>query len=193
MNTRSTILAAALEAFERDGLEGLSMRKVAAKVELTPMALYRHFADKQALVDAITLEGLEAWRARLARLRADDPAEWLEAAAEAFLDFALEEPRRFEAAFLLRANSARRFPDDFAAGRSPAVAMMSERIEQAKAQGLLDDAPSLEIALSIWAMAQGLVGLYRAGRFAGDEQAFRALYRSALRRCISAFRPDTST
>ena len=190
MNMRSTILAAAVEAFERDGLEGLSMRKVAAKVELTPMALYRHFADKQALVDAITLEGLEAWRARLARLRAADPAEWLEAAAEAFLDFALEEPRRFEAAFLLRANSARRFPDDFAAGRSPAVAMMSERIEQAKAQGLLGDAPSLEIALSIWAMAQGLVGLYRAGRFAGDEQAFRALYRSALRRCISAFRPD---
>jgi AcrR family transcriptional regulator len=189
MDMKTRILEAAGEAFEREGLDGLSMRKVAAKVGLTPMALYRHYADKQALVDAITLEGLEAWRARVSRVRGDDPLQWLEKMGDAFLDFALQEPRRFEAAFLLRANSARQFPDDFIAGRSPPVAMVSDQIERAKSEGLLGDAPTPEIVLSIWAMAQGLVGLYRAGRFAGDEQDFRGLFRSALRRCISAFRP----
>jgi AcrR family transcriptional regulator len=192
MDMKTRILAAASQAFELDGLAGLSMRKVAAKVGLTPMALYRHFADKQALVDAITLEGLEAWRVRLAGVTADDPVQWLEQAGEAFLDFALEEPRRFEAAFMLRAKTARQFPDDFIAGRSPPVAMMFERIEQAKAQGLLGDAPTAEITLCVWAMGQGLIDLYGAGRFAGDGTAFRALYRSALRRCIAAFRPETS-
>lgn len=189
MTVRDRILTAAVEAFEHEGLEGLSMRKVAARVGLTPMALYRHFADKQALVDAITLEGLEAWRARVARIGDDDPMRWLETMGEAFLDFALQEPRCFEAAFRLPAASARRFPEDFTAGRSPPVALVFERIEQAKRMGLIGDAPTTEITLSIWAMAQGLVDLYRAGRFSGDEQAFRTLYRSALRRCISAFIP----
>jgi AcrR family transcriptional regulator len=157
------------------------------------MALYRHYADKQALIDAITLQGLEAWRARLAQVSADDPLQWLEKMAEAFLDFALEEPRRFEAAFLLRANSARQFPDDFVAGRSPPVAMIFERIEQARREGLIGEAPTPEIALSIWAMAQGLIALHRAGRFTRDEAAFRSLYHSALRRSIAAFRPGAPT
>lgn len=189
MTARARILTAAVDAFEHEGLDGLSMRKVAARVGLTPMALYRHYADKQALIDAITLEGLEAWRARLAQVKGADPLQWLEAVGEAFLDFALDEPRRFEAAFRLPAASARRFPEDFTAGRSPPGLLIFERIEQARQQGLIGDAPAAEIALSIWAMAQGLIDLYRAGRFSGDEAAFRTLYRSALRRCISAFLP----
>jgi AcrR family transcriptional regulator len=190
MTARARILTAAMDAFEHEGLEGLSMRKVATRVGLTPLALYRHYADKQALVDAITLEGLDAWRARLARVRAEDPLGWLEAMGEAFLDFALEEPRRFEAAFRLPSGSARRFPDDFTAGRSPPGLLIFERIDAARRAGLIGVAATTEIALSVWAMAQGLIDLYRAGRFSGDEAAFRALYRSALRRCICAFQPQ---
>lgn len=189
MSIRERILQAAAAAFEREGLEGLSMRKVAAAVGLTPMALYRHFADKQALIDAITLQGLEAWRARLEQVRADDPRDWLQAMSAAFLDFALEAPRQYEAAFHLRARTARRFPDDFTAGRSPPAAMVFARIEAAKAAGLLGDAPTEDVVMSIWAMAQGLVDLYRAGRFAGGEADFRAFYGAALKRCLASFRP----
>lgn len=189
MTARARILSAAMDAFEHEGMQGLSMRKVAARVGLTPMALYRHYADKQALIDAIALEGLEAWRARLARVKDDHPLRWLEKMGEAFLDFALDEPRRFEAAFRLPAASARKFPEDFTAGRSPPGLMVFDGIERARRMGLIGDVPTAEITLSIWAMAQGLIDLYRAGRFSGDEAAFRALYRSALRRCISAFQP----
>jgi len=189
MNVGDRILQAASEAFEREGLEGLSMRKLAAAVGLTPMALYRHFADKQALVDAITLQGLETWRARLERVEARDPRDWLEAMSTAFLDFALEAPRQYEAAFHLRARTARQFPDDFTAGRSPPGAIIFARIEAARAAGLLGDAPTPDVAMSIWAMAQGLIDLYRAGRFAGGEAEFRAFYGSALKRCIASFRP----
>lgn len=189
MTMRDDILKAAIDAYERDGLEGLSMRKVAAAVGLTPMALYRHFADKQALVDAIALHGLDAWAGRLARVEAADPLRWLAAAGEAFVDFALEEPRLYEAAFLFRARSARRFPDDFVAGRSPPVSLMFDHIEAAKRAGLLGDAPAPEIGLSIWAMAQGMIELNRAGRFAGGEAEFRALFRSALARCLASFLP----
>jgi len=48
-----TILAAASELIERDGLAGLSMRRLADRLGVAPMATYRHFADRAALVDAL--------------------------------------------------------------------------------------------------------------------------------------------
>src|SRR5262245_46962705 len=116
---RERILAAAWRLFEAGGLERVSMRAVAEELGVTAMALYRHFRDKEALVDALGAAALGEWERRLGAVRRRDPLRWLEAAALAYLDFALEAPRSFEAAFLLRHGTARRWPEDFRAGRSP--------------------------------------------------------------------------
>lgn len=186
MTTRGRIIEAARVIFAEGGLEALSVRKVAAAVGLSPMALYRHFASMDALVDALVLDGLEAWRAKVAAIPEGEPVAWLEGAGDAFLDFALDEPRRFEAAFLLRGDSARRYPDDFRDGRSPPVKLLTDHVRRAQAYGLLIDVPPEEVALSVWAMAQGLISLWRAGRFT-DEAAFRQVYRRALGRTLQSF------
>jgi AcrR family transcriptional regulator len=194
--TRDRIFAAARELFDREGLEGLSIRKVAAAVGLTPMALYRHFADKDALIDALMLDGFQAWEAMVAEVKATTAAEWLEKVFEAYLDFALAQPHRFDAAFLLPARGARRYPDDIAAGRSPVLAQIMAHIDQVKAQGGLGGehggAPVFEIALSVSALAQGFVSMHRAGRFA-DEASLRALYRAALKHAVASFNAPGET
>jgi TetR/AcrR family tetracycline transcriptional repressor len=50
---RETILAAAADLIARDGLDGLTMRRLAAALGVATMATYRHFADRAALVDAL--------------------------------------------------------------------------------------------------------------------------------------------
>jgi AcrR family transcriptional regulator len=50
---RDEILAAALALADERGLEAVSMRAVAARVGITPMALYRHVGDKQGLLDGL--------------------------------------------------------------------------------------------------------------------------------------------
>jgi AcrR family transcriptional regulator len=50
---RATIIAAAAELLDRDGLDGLTMRRLATELGVAPMATYRHFADRAALVDAL--------------------------------------------------------------------------------------------------------------------------------------------
>jgi hypothetical protein len=105
---------------------------------------------------------------------------------ESFLDFALTEPRRYEAAFLLKASAARKYPGDFEAGRSPVVSRIMAHIEEARAQGLIADIPTIDITISFTALVQGLVDMYRAGRF-GDEKDFRAAYRKALTHCLASF------
>jgi TetR/AcrR family transcriptional regulator, tetracycline repressor protein len=65
--SRERILDAALELLDRDGLEGLSMRKLGAAVGVEAMSLYNHVANKDALLDGIherILLSLEAPTAR---------------------------------------------------------------------------------------------------------------------------------
>jgi AcrR family transcriptional regulator len=178
--TKDRILSAAKAVLENAGIDGLTVRRVAQQAELSPMALYRHFADKDALLNALMEDGLFAWESIVRGIRVRDPLEWLAALGEAFLDFALTQPHRFDAAFFLPAPAARRFPDDFAAGRSPVIAMVMARIDQAKADGRLRDKPTLETALAMAAFGQGFVSMHRAKRFAGEKH-FKALYRAALR------------
>lgn len=189
VNTRAKILAAARRAFDRAGLEGLSLREIAAKVGITPMAIYRHFRSKQALVDALVLDALAEWSAIVVAVPPGEGLAQLERLSEALLDFALARPRRFEAAFLLHSAAARRYPDDFIAGLSPAGSVQLKIIETAMAQGVLEASSPIEIMMTKAALSQGLVTLYRAGRIAGGEQEFRELYRASMRRALESFLP----
>jgi AcrR family transcriptional regulator len=51
--TRELVLAAALELIDRDGADGLSMRRLAAALDRDPMILYRHAPGKAALLDGV--------------------------------------------------------------------------------------------------------------------------------------------
>jgi AcrR family transcriptional regulator len=187
--TRDRIFAAAKSVLDRHGIEGLTIRKVAQSAGLSPMAMYRHFANKGALLNALVDDGLAAWEKIARAIRVRDPMKWLEQLGEAYVDFALTQPHRFDAAFFLPAPEARRFPDDFVAGRSPVVAMAMVCIDQARADGRLGDKPALEVALALAAMGQGLISMYRANRFSNEKQ-FRVLCRTAQRHLLDSFKPS---
>jgi AcrR family transcriptional regulator len=187
MTTKSHILAAARKAFEKHGPEGLSMRAIADKVGITPMAIYRHYANKQVLIDALVLDALGEWSDIVAAIAPAAPLDWLRAIGEAHLDFALEKPRRYEAAFLTHTTKARRYPDDFVAGQSPAGVLQLRLIAELMAQGVLKASSPVEVLVTNAALSQGLITLYRAGRMAGGESEFRELYQRATARSTEAF------
>ena len=51
--TREAILDAAIVILDRDGMAGLSMRKLGAAVGVEAMSLYNHVPNKEALLDGI--------------------------------------------------------------------------------------------------------------------------------------------
>ena len=78
--TPDVIAAAALEIGDRDGPAALTMRRIAAGLGCDPMALYRHFADREALLDAVADRALadvavppddQPWDTRLTALLTD--------------------------------------------------------------------------------------------------------------------------
>ena len=191
MDTKSQLLAAARKAFEKHGPEGLSMRALADKVGVTPMAIYRHYENKQALIDALALDALQEWSDIVAAIPPGEPLEWLRAIGRAHLEFALQKPRRYEAAFLTHSTKARRYPDDFLAGQSPAGTLQLRLLEELVAQGRLPATAPIEILITNAGLSQGLVTLYRAGRIAGGEKEFRKLYLSATERAMRSFLTET--
>src|SRR5262245_34562782 len=51
--TRERILAEALMMLDREGIEALSMRRLAARLHASPMALYNHVSSKQDLLEGV--------------------------------------------------------------------------------------------------------------------------------------------
>lgn len=182
MSTRDRILSCAVTELEAKGLDGLSLRAVGQKAGITPMAVYRHFADKADLLQALGEYALGVWQARMAPLAGLPLLDGFAAMPAAFVDFALDEPALFDAAFVLKTQAERVYPEDFEAGRSPVVGGFARRLAEGQAAGIVRDGPPLELAMAVWGVLQGLVSLHRSGRFNLSRVAFTALCRRSAER-----------
>jgi len=188
METRPTsekISAVALRILEKEGPEAVSMRRVAKAVGITPMAIYHHFPNREALLRTVTDREFAKLADRFENALGRGPAEVkLLHILDNYLDYALEHPRIFDYVFSQYRSGARRFPEDFVARRSPTLNRVADAIEDAMRQGLLKKDDLWEVALELWAHVHGYVTLYRAGRFSLSEEQFRRLYRRSLRRLL---------
>src|ERR1700710_923589 len=83
---RSLILDAARRVFEAEGLDGASLRAIAAEAGYTPAALYFHFDSKEAIYAEVLQASLASLRQAVDRAvdRSNEPAARLHAAAIAF-------------------------------------------------------------------------------------------------------------
>lgn len=100
---RAAIVAAARRVFAEKGLDGASLRGIAAAAGYTPGAIYFHFPDKEHIYGAILAESLAAL-AREVRDRAAaerDPAARLRAAARAFFAYYRAHPEELDLSFYL--------------------------------------------------------------------------------------------
>lgn len=183
--TADRILHAARAVFEREGAAAMTMRRIAQEVGLTPMAIYRHFPSRDALLKRICDDSFQEiahhWHARN---RGGDVMKRIVALQDIYLDYALAYPHLFDHAFSTRRDDARRYPDDFRARRSATLNEVADAVAEAQAAGALKADDPWEVALTLWAHSHGLIALYRAGRFACDAQEFRALHARALRRLL---------
>lgn len=99
--TRERIVQAAIELLLKEGVAGISMRKVAAKAGYTATAIYSHFPDREALLGEVCARQFGAFRKSFERIgRVADPVERLVKMAKVFVDFAMENPDHYRLMFL---------------------------------------------------------------------------------------------
>jgi AcrR family transcriptional regulator len=102
---RQLILDAARDLFVELGYEGVSMRKVAQRIDYSPTAIYLHFADKEALFHELCGRDFGSLAARFGELAAiPDPGERLAACAHAYIEFAVAHPNHYRLMFMTPIN-----------------------------------------------------------------------------------------
>lgn len=182
---RQKIIQAANRLLEKQGIDAVTMRGVAEMVGVTPMALYRHYADRAVLLNVVADEGFLKLTALLKNKRITGTLEnRLIKMAEIYLDLSLENPQLFELMFLTKREGARVYPRDFTARSSPTATLIADALAEAMKNGELKKDDHWEICFELGALTHGLIMLYIGKRIEMSAVEFRALYRRSIRRHI---------
>jgi len=91
--TRDAILDAARRILHEEGVEGLSMRAIAQRIEYSPAGLYEYFDSKEAIIGAVCQQGFVRLDRQLGTVDPALPAlEMLAASCRNYLRFAADNP-----------------------------------------------------------------------------------------------------
>jgi AcrR family transcriptional regulator len=146
---RRALVEAALELLLEGGTEALGMRELARRVGVSAAAPYRHFRDKQALIQAVAAAGFALFLEAIDKAKAEVRAEeQFGAMAEAYVQFALRYPRLYR---LMFSSELGKF-EDKELRRAADAAYESLAVAAARQD---PEAPG-EAAISAWAFVHGL-------------------------------------
>ena len=189
VTTTEKIANAARSLLDKEGAECVTMRRVATAVGLTPMALYRHYPNRDGLLNALADAGFVELSAKLEALSLTGEIDrQLLKILDVFLNHAFDNPRLFELMFLTRREGARQYPQDFRARRSPTANVSADVIARAMETGYFRKDDVWEIVFETGALMQGLVMLYLGGRMAMPPARFRAFCHRSFRRYLNGIR-----
>jgi AcrR family transcriptional regulator len=161
---RQRAVDAATGLFAAHGVEGVSMRRLAAEIGCSTMTPYRYFEDHDELFAMVradcfrrfgdrqrdAINGDYSARERLIRLK------------DAYIGFALDEPDAYRIMFQLKQRPAGSYPE-LARESQRSFAYFREAVADAVADGVLHGDP-LTHANLFWATAHGLVSLHLSGK-----------------------------
>jgi len=163
--TRDKILDAARELFITEGYAGVSMRKVAEKIEYSPTAIYVHFADKEELFRELCHQDY----ARLAQVFQSsvisaDPIERLKQIGAIYIDFGTRYPNHYT--FMFMTPHPAQAPDEvdreiMGNPEMDAYAFLKWAVQQAVDAGCFREEVT-DVALisqTLWASVHGVISL----------------------------------
>jgi AcrR family transcriptional regulator len=159
---REALIDAAHQLITRHGADGFTLADACRTAGVSTAAPYRHFADRDALLDAVTAKAFELLTERLTAARDAHPKGSIEAIVamgQAYVGFAADEPPLFHLMWgrhlELRANSA----DTQAAGGRCFGALLDAVTAYREAAGIGAARDTLSIAVPLWTHVHGTASL----------------------------------
>lgn len=158
---RSSILDAAKGIIERDGVQGLSIRKITNAIEYSPAIIYHYFKDKNEIVETLVEEGYRKILAAVASVKRNDvePEEEIKEVFINYIKAALESPEEYKA-FMLNSDASvlkkTALLDRGISERSQSIQALCNTIRRGIAAGRFAECDAELSAQIIWTSAFGL-------------------------------------
>ena len=162
--SRERIVAEARVQLTEEGLEQMSLRRLATRLGVTAPALYAYVVDKQDLLAAVAETGFAELLARFEAVPADDPAEVLREMARVYVGYALEHPSVFRVMFQFPPSSLHVPEASTLDGATAVFSWSSGAVTRAQAAGVIhpDRDPALA-SLVLWTASHGSASVLLLG------------------------------
>jgi AcrR family transcriptional regulator len=191
---RQALLESALGLLEEVGVQGLSLRGVAARAGVSHAAPYRHFEDKESLIAAVAEDGFhkmfEHMVGELSRV-AGGPQEQLMAMGLAYVSFAKAHPTHFRLMFGPHMAHEERHKCTREAGWRCHVQLV-EVVRAGQAARVLPGGDADELAAGYWSLVQGLATLEINGFLSRTPGLDGADSAALTRRVLEAMMPTAN-
>jgi AcrR family transcriptional regulator len=187
-NLREALLRAAEKALETGGPQSISLRELSRELGVSHTSPRRHFADKQALLDALALRGFERFDEVLARAlgqRGQDFKGRLTKMARAYVGFALKHPALLSLMF--EAKHRPDAPREILEASEKAFSRAPATFAEGQAAGEVVPGDPTRLAIVVFSALLGLVSISTNGKFKGVSLDY--LTGEIIERMILGFRP----
>ena len=188
---RRALLEEAVRTIRKDGVEALTLREAGRRLGVSRTALYRHFADKSALLAAVAREGFQRFRQDL--LEAWESGgrnrQGFEAMGIAYVRFALANPSHYRVMFGAFRHLCERDPA-LQADAAAAFQVLVEAIATLQQSGEMRRDDPRQLAQFIWASVHGIAALAMDGQLGPDPKSADALIDFALQRLATGTDAD---
>lgn len=190
---RRALLEQALGTIGAAGAEGLTLRGVGAALGVSRTALYRHFADKEALLAAVAGEGFRLLRQALvdAWEHGGHGSAGFEAMGIAYLRFAIDHPAHYRVMFGRYVESGER-DHELEAESEAAFRALVDALTSLQRDGLARADDPLLQARFVWAVTHGIAMLVIDGQLRGCDEDAAALNSYAAERLRQALGTETA-
>lgn len=190
---RRALIDEALRTIDALGVDALTLRHAGQRLGVSRTALYRHFADKDALLAAVSREGFRLLRLALteARDRHGGGAAGFEAMGGAYVRFAVAHPAHYRVMFGGFLESSAKDAELEREAKGAFQVLVDSLIEQQNSGRIRMDEPHLQ-AQFVWAVVHGIAMLAIDGRLGPAEAGGLALNRYATERLRQALQRRTS-
>ena len=163
---KNALIAAGIEILARQGVHALSLRQVALKAGVSHAAPYAHFADKQALIAAISTAGYQKVQERVENVLneyGNDPVQLLVRTGWEYVQFAMTEPEHFKITFSGMVEKEKDYPALVEAAQK-SFSLLVQIVAQCQAAGVLRPGSADLTAVSVWGAIHGFVMLSLEGQ-----------------------------
>ena len=154
---RRRILDAARDLFAREGYEHVTMRGIADAIEYSPTAIYHHFKDKDALVEALCHEDFSRLLGVFTqRPLPKDPVERIRQVGLAYARFGLDHPNHYRFMFMTGVKGEKH---RLSVPGEQSFLILREAVAEGIAAGRLRDIGVDAAAQVLWSVVHGVVAL----------------------------------
>ena len=163
---KNALIKVGVEILSQEGIEGLSLRKVAQRAGVSHSAPYSHFADKQSLIAAISTEGFSQLYDELDAVissHPNDPRRQLQEVAWAYVQFAIINTDTFKIMFSGILEKEKEYPA-FVEISHKTFERVVDIVKACQSEGILKPTAPEMAAVAMWGQIHGIISLFLEGQ-----------------------------